>query len=916
MTGERWQEVKAVLESALQLNSANRSAYLDQACSSDPCLRREVESLLAADQDAQSSFLQFPPQNKLEPGMRLADYEIQSLLEAGDMGEVYRARDLRQRRGVAIKVLPSIVSTDPERLRRFEQEPTAAASALLGKMISHYRIIEMLGGGGMGIVYKAQDTRLHRFVALKFLPEEMAQDEQALERFKREAQAASALNHPNICTIYDIGDSEGGPFIVMELLEGSTLKSRISDRPLPTELAVQLSIQIADALGVAHAKGILHRDIKPANIFVTERGAAKLLDFGLAKLAGPTAEALTSHELPAATTDTLPPKDLTLPGALMGTAPYMSPELIRGELVDARSDLFSFGAVLYEMATGQPAFSGETTGQVREAILSRQVHSPRKRNPRVPAALDRVITKALKKKPQERYQRASELHADLIRVEREIVGRWQRRAVLAALPLLVLLVALAWSFGWLRAGFPAGQVRSIAVLPLSNLSGDPTQEYFADGMTEQLTTALGQISALRVISRTSAMHYKGAKKTLPQIASELHVDAVIEGSVERSGNQVRITAQLIDAPTDRHVWAKSYERDLREVLSLQNEVATAIAHEIKIQLKPQEKVHLASARPVNLEAHEAYLRGRYYWNKRANGGFRRAIEYFSEAIQKDRNYALGYSGLADSYILMGEYSLLPPDLAFAKAREAATKALELDDTLAEAHNALAAVKEDYDWDWQGAEREFQRAIELNPGYASAHQWYAELLSGLGQNELALAEIKQAHQLDPFSLIINTVYADALRTAGQNDLSIEQLRKTLEIDPNFAHARFHLGMTHLRKGAFPEAIAEFQRAVALSPNVTDYKGGLGYAYARAGKRVEARKVLDELKNPSGRMRVSWFYIGAIYAGLDNKDQAFACLEKAYEEREQGLAVIKREPMFDPLRSDRRYADLLRRIGLPP
>jgi TolB-like protein/lipoprotein NlpI len=453
------------------------------------------------------------------------------------------------------------------------------------------------------------------------------------------------------------------------------------------------------------------------------------------------------------------------------------------------------------------------------------------------------------------------------------------------------------------------------VLPLENLSADPDQEYFSDGITDALITDLAQIGSLRVISRTSSMQYKRTKKSLPEIARELNVDGIVEGTVLRSGDRVRITAQLLYGPSDKHIWAQSYDRSLRDVLALQNEVAGAIANEINIKVTPQEKMRLATARPVNLEAHEAYLKGRYYLNKRTEEGFGRAIEFFSEAIQKDPDYALGHSGLAESYVLLGEYSLTPAKEAFTNAREAAAKALELDDSLAEAHNALAAVKEDYDWDWPGAEHEFQRAIELNPGYATAHQWYAELLSELGRHEQALAQIKQGQQLDPFSLIINVVYADALRTAGEDDLAIEQLRKTLQIDPNFAHAYFHLGMTHLRKGALAEAIAEFQRAATLSPNVTDYKGALGYAYARAGKRAEARQVLDELKERSGRRYVSWFYVAVIYAGLNEKDLAFACLEKAYTQHEQGFVVMNREPMFDPLRSDPRFADLLRRMNLP-
>ena len=487
--------------------------------------------------------------------------------------------------------------------------------------------------------------------------------------------------------------------------------------------------------------------------------------------------------------------------------------------------------------------------------------------------------------------------------------------------LAAALVAILWlNAGGLRDRLfgKAARVRieSIAVLPLENLSHDPEQEYFADGMTDALITDLAQIGTLKVISRTSSMQYKQSKKSLPEIARELNVDGIVEGTVQRSGDRVRITAQLIEAPKDHHLWAESYERDLRDILTLQGEVARDIAAQISVKLAANTQERLSKARTVEPGVYEDYLKGRYYWNQRTEEGFRTAIKYFSEATQKDSNYALGYSGLAHAYILLGEYSLLPAKDAFSKAREAAVRALELDDALADAHNALAAVREDYDWDWPGAEREFQRAIELNPGYATAHQWYAELLSELGRHEEALAQIRQAQQLDPFSLIINVVLADTLRTAGQDDLAIEQLRKTLEIEPNFAHAHFHLGLTQLRKGAFTEAVAEFQKASTLSPNVTDYKGGLGYAYARAGARAKARNLLDELKDRSKRRYVSWFYIAAIYSGLDERDQAFACLDRAYDQHEQGLVVMRREPMFDTLVADPRYQDLLRRIGLPP
>jgi len=471
MNPEEWQKVRSILESALELDPDSRPAFVDGACAGDEGLRREVFSLLR-DQEKPDHFLEGP---------------------AFEMVSQHIAHDKTQR----------------------ERE---AESALLGKKISHYRILQKLGGGGMGVVYKAEDTRLGRHVALKFLPEEMTQDQQALERFKREAQAASALNHPHICTIHDIGEYEGGPFIVMELLEGSTLKHRISGKPLACEFVLELGVHVAEALEAAHARSILHRDIKPANIFVTDRGVAKLLDFGLAKLASAMTEVLSQNEPPTATTDTLRVDDLTLPGAVLGTAPYMSPEQVRGEPVGVRSDIFSFGAVLYEMATGKPAFSGKTTGQIREAILAQDPASPRKLNPHVPAALGRVITRALRKKPEERYQRATELRADLVRVRAEIGRRWPRKAAVAALALMALLAGITWKLRSLRSGVRPGQIHSLAVLPLTNLSGDPEQEYFTDGMTEQLTMDLGQISALRVISRTSAMHYKGSTEKLPEIA--------------------------------------------------------------------------------------------------------------------------------------------------------------------------------------------------------------------------------------------------------------------------------------------------------------------------------------------------------------------------------------------------------------
>jgi len=769
--------------------------------------------------------------------------------------------------------------------------------AVVGQRLGRYRIVEKIGRGGMGDVYRAHDEHLDREVAIKVLLPEKLASRTSLGRFHHEAIALSQLNHPNICTIYDVDEHAGRQFIAMELLEGQTLEERIAGRPLRLDELLNLAIQIADALETAHGTGIVHRDIKPSNIFVLNRGQAKILDFGLAKLA------LSPKGQSSAVTE----ERLTSPGAAIGTTAYLPPEQARGEEVDARADLFSFGLVLYEMTTGRPAFCGSTSAMILDAILNRQPIPPARLNPGLPVELEQILSKALEKDRELRYQTAADLRADLKRLKRDFelgrlrVGKASRsREVSGREPKAV-----------------ASRIKAIAVLPLANLSSDPEQDYFVDGMTEALITDLAQIGALRVISRTSAMRYKGSDKPLPEIARELNVEGIVEGSVMRAGNRVRITAQLIHAATDRHLWAKSYDRDVSDVLALQSEVARSIAEEVQAKLTPQERARLARPRPVDPTAHEAYLKGRYHWARATEESVRRSIEYFAEAVAKDPRYAPAYAGLSDAYNQLANpiLEIVPQGEIIPKAKAAATKALELDDSLAEAHISLGRIKFYFDWDWTGAEKSFRRAIELNPNYPYAHYIYALLLSALGRHAEAIHEATRAQESDPVALLVNGVAGLIYCFARQFGTAEEQLRKTLQLDPNFMFAHWILGgLCLLPMGRYDEAIVELQKAIAMSETVAHPRGLLGYAYAKVGRRDDALRVLDELEELSQRRYVAPVSRAFTYSGLGD-ERVFPALEEAYQQRSSSLVWARVFPHWDDLRAQPHFQDLLRRMNFP-
>ena len=880
---DRMQQIEKLFLAALECQPGERTTYLFAACGSDAKLFEEVQKLIAAHEQV-GSFMDLPA---YEP---LAGNHMDSAMQLQ-----------------------------------------------VGCQLGQYRILKMIGRGGMGEVYLAQDSKLRRRVALKLLPAHVTRDEQCLKRFQQEAYAASALSHPNIITVYDIGKQDDLHFIATEYIEGETLRQIMMNRgKMTTRQALEIAIQVAAALSAAHATGIIHRDIKPENIMMRSDGYVKVLDFGLAKLADPQTGASALQMID------------TEPGILMGTLSYMSPEQARGRSVDARTDIFSLGIVLYEMVAGCAPFAGESGADVLVAILERE---PPPLADVLPE-LQRIISKTLRRDRDERYQTMQSLLADLKDLKEEIqvqaklersgslelessgeakakrinevearttssaeylVSQIKRNKKIALLALLFIII-VAIDIGYYLLKDSEGPIDSIAVLPFVNQNHDPETEYRSDGLTETIINDLTQLPALRVIARNSVFRYKG-KETDPLVAGkELGVRAVLTGRLLQRGDNLSISVELTDVRKNKQLWGQQYEQKVTDLLAMERNIAKAISTNLRLKLSGADESRMTKHYTENPAAYQLYLKGRFYWNERTGEALKKSIEYFNQAIEIDPRDALSYAGLADAFVLIPNYSAGSPQEFYPKAKAAARKALELDETLAEAHTSLAQALFAYDWNFAESSREFRRAIELNPNYATARHWYANsTLLAMGRFDEAVAEGKRAQELDPLSLIINADLGADYFYARQYDRSIEQLRKTIEMDQGFYTAHYFLGMAYAMKGAFPEAIAEYRRAQQLSddPFVLAY---LGHAFAASGKRAEALKTLNQLKAIARQRYVPAYGFAIVYAAIGEKDHAFEWLEKLYQDRAFDIAYINVDPFFDQLRTDPRFADLVRRVGL--
>jgi serine/threonine protein kinase/tetratricopeptide (TPR) repeat protein len=806
-----------------------------------------------------------------------------------------------------------------------------------GSKLGPYEIQSSLGAGGMGEVYRATDTKLGRDVALKVLPAEMAHDPERLARFRREAKALAQLDHPNIVTIYSVEECDGVHFLTMQLVEGQPLDRLIPAAGLPVEQIVEIAGALGDALAAAHEKGIVHRDLKPANVMVSSEGRVKVLDFGLAKdvrAANIGDATLTSSQ--------------TQVGVVMGTPAYMSPEQTSGRPLDHRTDIFSLGVVLYEMATGRRPFDGNSSAELVSAILRDTPASVTDVRPDLPSDLARIIRRCLEKDPRHRVQTARDVsnefrdlarrtsHELLVattsasraaptadsgapRAEegflstRGIPGTKRRTSALAIA--VSLLVVASAGIGIYLRGSKSGGIDSIAVLPLENRSSDPDADYISDGITESINNSLARLPSLKVIPHSVAFHYKGKAMDVQKVGDELHVQSVLTGRVAQRGDDLTVDVELDDVRNGKQLWGEQYHRKLADLLAVQSDIAREVSQRLRSQLSSADQQKLTKGSTDNPEAYQLYLKGKYYTNKYTKDGFAKGIDYFNQAIAVDPNYALAYSGLAYNYINQDDW-YMPPSEAGPKTRDAAEKALAIDESDADAHVSLAIGMQWYEWNWAAAEREFKRAIELNPNNSEAHVFYSWLLAPMGRKDEALAEAKRAQQADPLSSLGNFAVGSVLLFTRQWDPAIKNLRSLEELDPTFWFDACFLGRAYEQKGNLPEAIAEFQRGVELEKSNSETWSGLGHAYAVSGNRAEAQKILDDLKELSAHTWVAPYNVAVIYAGLGEKDQAFAWLDRSYKDRSYYLAeYLPTDSRLDNLRSDPRFADLRRRVGLP-
>ncbi len=784
---------------------------------------------------------------------------------------------------------------------------------MIGQTIAQYKILEKLGEGGMGVVYKAKDTKLDRIVALKFLPHHLTSSEAEQSRLLQEAKAAAALNHPNACSVIDIQEANGQQFIVMEYVDGATLRSK--SPVAKQDDAIAYAIQIGEALHEAHSKGIVHRDIKCENIMVNTRNQIKVMDFGLAKLKGSL--------------------KLTKASSTVGTLAYMAPEQIQGGEVDGRSDIFSFGVVLFEMLTGKMPFRGEHDAAIMYSILNEEPESIQKFVPDISPETDRIIRRAIEKDPADRYQHVDDMVSELRRMQKtsaRVVRPEQkdqsRTTQTTSIPVaspkklnakvwttavaIVLLSGTAWFLFFNKA---EQKITSMAVLPFTNAGFDQSAEYLSDGFTESLINSLSKLPGVKMMSRNSVFRYKGKEIDPQVVGKELNVGAVLLGRITQNADALIVSVELVNTSDNSHMWGEQYERKASGIITLQNEISRELSNQLSVTLTGEQENQITKNATENTEAYQLYLKGRFYWNKRTADGFRKAAESFQSAIDKDPGYALAYTGLADCYNLMASYYILPPSEAFAKSRVAANRAIELDNSLAEPHTNLASIAVDYDWKFDLAEREFKRSIELNPNYATAHHWYAEFLATMGRKEEALIEIQRAIEIDPLAPILYVSSSLIELSMGDHQKALADADRALELNPKFPRAFSIKSEILTELGRETEALRCAHEAIAASENGIEYRAWLGNVSGRLGKRQDAERILNELLETSKGEFVSPTLIALVYTGLNNKDKAFEWLEKVYNARSGDAVYLNLEPAWKSLRGDPRFAALTKKVGLP-